>query len=446
MGAPNKTRYHSAAAPRVARMKGLLMAAQTGVMLVVDDDKLNRVVLTNQLEMEGHTVFAAEHGRRAIELLHSQALDVVLLDLLMPEIDGFQVLEHMKSDAALRHLPVIVISAVDEMGSVVRSIQMGATDHLIKPCDPFLLRARINTSLSAKRLRDQEEVYLRHVAQLTSAATELEAGAFDPDSLASVAARADALGHLARVFQRMAREVSAREHHLLLQSEFKSALIGKVTHELRSPFVAAGLSLQVLRRYAERDMVAEMHEQIRVLDQQLTQGRKMIDHMITFTSLVGKRAELHLEATSLAPLIQSFTAPLKQLGASRGVTMLYDIAEPLPTVRVDREQIGEAIHHLVHNAIKFNRERGLVRISCQSVEREIVFAVEDSGLGIAPEQLAAIWEAFAQSSDSAPRGVESLGLGLALVKYVVEAHRGAAFARSTPGEGSVFGFRIPLSR
>lgn len=422
------------------------MAAQTGAMLVVDDDKVNRVMLANQLMMEGYSVVAAEHGRYALQMLHSQPFDVVLLDLLMPEMDGFQVLEAMKADSQLRHLPVIVISALDEMGSVVRSIQMGATDHLIKPCDPFLLRARINASLAAKKLRDQEAEYLRQVDLLAKAAADLEAGSFNPTDLASVAERPDALGHLSRVFQRMAREVFAREHHLYQQSQFKSALIGKITHELRSPFVAAGFSVQVLQRYAERNMLEEMHEQIHLLDRQLTDGRKMIDNIIAFASLVGKQTDFHREETDIELLIRSVTIPLKQLAETRNIALRYDIAPTQQAIYLDRERVGEAIQHLVHNAIKFNHDQGTVQISCQVADGELVFTVADSGPGIPPEKLEAIWEAFTQTSDDVRRGVEGLGLGLALVKYVAEGHRGAAFARSTLGEGSLFGFRIPIMR
>jgi signal transduction histidine kinase len=293
-------------------------------------------------------------------------------------------------------------------------------------------------------LRDQEAEYLRQVDQLTRAAAALEAGAFAPESLAPVAARPDALGQLARVFQRMALEVLAREQHLQQQNAFKTALLGKVTHELRSPFVAAGFSIQVLQRYAERNMIGEMHEQIRVLDRQLADGRKMIDRVIVFASLAGKQAALHLEETNLALLAQNATLPLKQLAERRGVVVSYDMALPLAPVRADRKQLGEAIQHLVHNAIKFNRDRGTVRISCQSVENELVFAVEDNGIGIEADKQNAIWEAFIQTSDDVERGVEGLGLGLALVKYVVESHRGATFARSTLGQGSVFGFRLPI--
>lgn len=193
------------------------MDSGCGTMLVVDDDFLNRTLLTTNLEEQGYTVETAEDGRQALDLLRAQPFDVVLLDILMPEMDGYQVLKEIKQDSALQHLPVIVISALDEMDSVIRCIEMGATDYLPKPFDPALLRARINASLAGKRLRDLELEYLEQVGHVVNAATAVEAETFEAGSLDGVAARQDALGQLARVFQRMAREVYVREQRLKQQ-------------------------------------------------------------------------------------------------------------------------------------------------------------------------------------------------------------------------------------
>jgi DNA-binding response OmpR family regulator len=135
----------------------------------------------------------------------------------MPEMDGFEVLAHLKSDPARRDLPVIVISAMDEMDNVIRCIGMGAEDFLSKPFDPLLLRARLSACLEKKRLRDQEVEYLQQVAHVIAAAAAVEAGQFKLDSLDRVAVRTDALGQLGRVFQRMAKEVYAREQSLKRQ-------------------------------------------------------------------------------------------------------------------------------------------------------------------------------------------------------------------------------------
>jgi CheY-like chemotaxis protein len=130
-------------------------------LLVVDDNGVNRLVLGRYLQLQGHAVAYAENGRQALELLRAQAFDMMLLDIEMPEMNGYQVLEQARSDARLRELPIIVTSALDEMDSVVKCIQMGAEDYLTKPVDQVLLQARIDASLEKKRLRDAQ----RAVAQ-----------------------------------------------------------------------------------------------------------------------------------------------------------------------------------------------------------------------------------------------------------------------------------------
>ncbi len=188
-----------------------------GNLLVVDDNESNRDILTHYLWQRGYAVAVAGDGRQALEMLGAHSFDLVLLDVLMPEMDGYQVLQRLKSDDRWRDIPVIMISALDEIDSVVRCIEMGAEDYLPKPFDPVLLNARISASLEKKRLRDHEVEYLRNVACITAAAAALEAGRFEPETLADVAQRSDGLGQLARVFQSMAREVYAREQRLRRQ-------------------------------------------------------------------------------------------------------------------------------------------------------------------------------------------------------------------------------------
>jgi DNA-binding response OmpR family regulator len=188
-------------------------------ILIVDDEPFNVDYLEQELEDLGYDTVSAPNGRVALEQVDSQAPDMILLDIMMPEMDGFQVLEHLKADKTWRDIPVIVISAMDDIDSVVRGVELGAEDYLPKPFDPVLLQARINAGLEKKRFRDQEVEYLRQVEMLTDAATAVEADTFDAESLSSVAERGDALGHLARVFLRMAREVHAREQRLKQQIE-----------------------------------------------------------------------------------------------------------------------------------------------------------------------------------------------------------------------------------
>src|SRR5439155_9048681 len=134
-----------------------------GFILVVDDNEMNRDMLCRRLERQGHTVLEAENGRKALEILESVKVDLVLLDILMPELDGLQTLELLKANPSQRYTPVIMLSALDELDSVVRCIEIGADDYLPKPFKPVLLTARINACLEKKRLRDQEQAYLEQL-------------------------------------------------------------------------------------------------------------------------------------------------------------------------------------------------------------------------------------------------------------------------------------------
>ncbi|MBL8100979.1 MAG: response regulator [Anaerolineales bacterium] len=133
-------------------------------LLVVDDNKINRMLLSRSLELQGHLVETAENGREGLEKLRSGTFDLVLLDIEMPEMDGFEVLEACLNDVELRQLPIIMTSAMDELDAVVKCVELGAEDYLTKPINPVLLRARINASLEKKRLRDEQRKLFRTFA------------------------------------------------------------------------------------------------------------------------------------------------------------------------------------------------------------------------------------------------------------------------------------------
>ncbi|MBA3547263.1 MAG: response regulator [Nannocystis sp.] len=139
----------------------VLAHSDTGKILVVDDNESNRNMLSRRLERQGHRVKLAEDGKRALEMLREEDFDLVLLDVMMPEMDGYQVLEHLHADDKLRGLPVIMISALDQLDTVVKSIELGAEDYLPKPFNPVVLRARIGACLEKKRLRDRERAYIK---------------------------------------------------------------------------------------------------------------------------------------------------------------------------------------------------------------------------------------------------------------------------------------------
>jgi two-component system, cell cycle response regulator len=186
-------------------------------LLIVDDNSMNRIMLSRYVTKLGYQASVAENGRQALEKLQSTSFDLVLLDVQMPEMDGYEVLEQMKTTPRLRDIPVIMISAVEEIESVVRCIELGAQDYLPKPFNSVLLRARLTACLERKRMRDQEVDYLQQVDCLTAAAAAIKANTFELECLDGIAKRPDELGQLAQVFQDMARQVYARQQQLQQQ-------------------------------------------------------------------------------------------------------------------------------------------------------------------------------------------------------------------------------------
>jgi CheY-like chemotaxis protein len=232
----------SARAPGVAtapaRVASATVAARAGRILIVDDVEENRTVLARRLSREGYEAHSASSGEEALRLIGAGAFDLVLLDVLMPGMDGFAVLERIKADEATRRIPVIMISALDDLSSVVRCIEHGAEDYLAKPFDPVLLRARIGASIEKKRFHDREADYLRQVTEVIDAAAAVERGTYSPGALAGITGRDDELGRLARVFDAMAVGVRAREARLERQLSELRADVSIATSEFHAPAAA----------------------------------------------------------------------------------------------------------------------------------------------------------------------------------------------------------------
>jgi adenylate cyclase len=170
---PSKRHQAFAREPAAEQNKAADAAIATGSLLVVDDNELNRDMLTRRLERLGYNVSCAENGIEALKLLRTESFDLLLLDIVMPLMDGFEVLEQLKAEPLLRDIPVIVLSASDELDHIVKCIQKGAQDYLSKPFSPVLLQARIGSCLERKRLRDQETLYLRQIEEEKRRSDEL---------------------------------------------------------------------------------------------------------------------------------------------------------------------------------------------------------------------------------------------------------------------------------
>jgi signal transduction histidine kinase len=225
----------------------------------------------------------------------------------------------------------------------------------------------------------------------------------------------------------------------------KTGFIGVITHELRTPFANLHFSLQLMERYGVDGWQQDQREQLVQLKEGIGKAKQMVDNLVTFATLLSKQGELKIEELDFAQLVEASIQPLRPLAERRDLDLQTTLPPLLPLVNGDRERLGDAVYHLTQNAIKFTDPGGKVEVRCRVEAETICFEVEDTGIGVPADRLPVLWDSFTQMADPLKRGVEGLGLGLALVRFVVRAHGGDVYAKSQEGIGSTFGFCLPLA-
>ena len=371
---------------------------QNGLMLIVDDNEDNRAVLARRLEKQGHRSVTASSGPEALAALAEQPFDLVLLDIMMPEMDGYEVLSRIKSDPQTYHLPVIMISARDEIESVVRCIESGAADYLPKPFNPTLLRARVGASLRDKRAHDREQ---RHTAEL------------------------------------------AESYRKLQQLErLRDDLTYMIVHDLRTPLTSLLSGLQTVPLVGEMNSVQD--EMLAIAVDGGETLLSMINDLLDVEKMEQESVPLSKALLSADTLIERACVQVTLLAASNHLSLVQDVSPGLPEFEGDEDKLKRTLVNLIGNAIKFTPSGGTVTVQGILSENTLLFSVRDTGEGIPPEAFERIFEKFGQVENRQAGRKMSTGLGLTFCKLAVEAHGGRIWVQSAPDRGSIFFFTVPL--
>ena len=368
---------------------------EPGLLLVVDDDPANRDVLSRRLTQQGHQVRTASNGVDALQLVREAAFDLVLLDILMPDMDGYEVLSQIKADVRLQHIPVIMISALSEVQSVVRCIEAGAEDYLAKPFDATLLRARIGASLEKKRGRDRESVLFEQLQDNYKRLQEVE--------------------------------------------KLRDDMRNMIVHDLRTPLTAVIMGVEMLERNGELN---ESQHQLMTIA--AGGGRTllgMINDLLDVEKMESGTTQLQYEELSAAKLVAGAVAQVASLAADGNTELVTEIADDVPPFAGDQNKLSRTLVNLIANAIKFTRVGTVTITAARAGAEHVRFAVRDTGAGIPAEAFERIFEKFGQLDARSHVGT---GLGLAFCKLAVEAHGGQITVESVLGEGSTFSFTIPV--
>ena len=241
-------------------------------------------------------------------------------------------------------------------------------------------------------------------------------------------------------------EILENNRKLKELDEMKSAFIGVLTHELRTPIANIQFSLQVLEMYLKDQMKPEHKAQFSEVNGGVKYARGMIDNLVNFAAFLNDRVQLRHEQVEFREVLRDALLPFKDAVDAKGLRVRVNLTGDSFKMIGDRQLLKEAVSQLVSNAIKFS-SKGEIWITCWTTGDALCLDVQDSGIGIPNDRLELVWNAFTQlTANSLKRGVEGLGLGLGLVKYIITAHGGQVWVESKEGEGSIFGFKLPRGR
>jgi signal transduction histidine kinase len=363
----------------------------TGRVLIVDDQEANRLLLRDLLESQGHEVAEAVDGVEALQRVAETAPDVVLLDVGMPGIDGFEVCRRLKAEPATATIPVLLVTALSQRDQRLLGIGAGANDYITKPIDRSDLSLRVRNAIRMRQLYMEIEEQYRRLEKL-----EL----------------------------------------------LRDSLVHMIVHDLRSPLAAIRAYLDLMKMDGEGKLDQEMTESIDEARKVAVEMTEMVSDLLDVSRLEAGKMPLELSQVDLGALATEVAAAIGR--ATRRVTVRVEGSAGHARINGDASVIRRVINNLVGNAVKFSPTSSQVEVLVQGNGTEARVSVSDRGPGIRPEYHEKIFEKFGQVEAAQQGTKHSSGLGLTFCKFAVEAHGGRMGLESVVGRGSTFWFALPV--
>ncbi|MBC8552539.1 MAG: hybrid sensor histidine kinase/response regulator [Candidatus Brocadiales bacterium] len=368
-------------------------------VLIVDDNPQIMAIAKAHLKKEDLEVLCVEDGKSALEAARHEKPDLILLDVDMPDMSGFEVCQILKDDTELSMIPVVFLTAADDNASRVRGLDLGAVDYVIKPFDSFELRARVRAALRTKQLQDQ----------LATLNHELEG----------------------RVDQR------TEEIKQLLKQ--KDAFVNQLSHDLKTPLTPL---IALLPMVAERTEDTESKRMLDLIMDNVNYMKNLTERTLQLAQLNSPEVLLRLERVNLVSEIGNTIESLSSVFKENGIEIVNNTTTPL-NIEADRMLIKELIYNIVDNAIKYTNGAGVVTFDSFLKDDNVGISIKDTGIGMTIDQQKRMFEEFYKADDSR-NDRSSTGLGLAICQRIVEKHEGSIRAESQGiGHGTAVHFTLP---
>jgi two-component system sensor histidine kinase/response regulator len=362
-------------------------------ILVVDDVAANVLLLKVLLTNEKFQIVTARNGREALEQVKAENPDLILLDVMMPEMSGFEVAEHLRSNPETEDVPIIFLTALNGSSDVVKAFHSGANDFISKPFNKEELMIRV-----------------RHQISLVAAK----------------------------------RALIERNEELHRTITSRDKLYSVIAHDLRSPLGSIKMVLNMLIINLPPEMIGEeMHELLTVANQTTEETFALLDNLLKWTKSQIGRLKICYQDTNIVEILQSVMDIFNMVADLKGISIKLEAPDRM-MANADIDMIKTVVRNLLSNAIKFSRENSTIVISATTQDGMAIVSVKDSGCGIAEEDQAKLLHTDTHFSTFGTNNEEGSGLGLLLCQDFVEKNNGKLWFTSKKGEGSTFSFSIPL--
>lgn len=397
--------------------------AAAGRILIVDDIADNRAILARRFQRRGFEVVEADSGARALELVAGEAFDAVLLDVMMPDMNGLEVLRRIRQRHSETELPVIMVTGRVESKDIVDALTAGANDYITKPVDFAVALLRVSTQVA--RRRAEEQARLANL-ELSRANEHLER----------------------RIAERTAELRAANAQLTVAIEEARAANKAKdefliiVSHELRTPLNGMVAMGQMLTQTPLSDHQRKMAD---IINESAGQLHEVIADLLDMLALISGSMRLELRRASPGELVRTIAAGARDKAARKGLDLHLEITPEAETeATIDPERLAQVLAKLVDNAVKFT-DSGKVRVAAARGPDQLTFEVRDTGPGFDAETAAKLFKPFVQADGSLSRRHGGLGLGLAICRGLVELMSGTVEAQAEPGAGATFRIALPLA-
>jgi signal transduction histidine kinase len=385
-------------------------------ILYAEDNPESRTLVRRILEASGYVVIEAEDGLSALRRAQEELPDLILMDINIPGMDGFEVTTRLRTIPALRNVPIVALTASAVMeGDRERTLAAGCDGYLQKPVDVDRLPTQIQEFIDGKRetiAEGEEPLYLREYSQKL----------------------------VARLEEKIA-ELEQVNEQLQTLDRLKSEFISTVSHELRTPLTSIKGFVHLLLEQRPGPLTPEQKESLLVVRDNTEQVIRRVNDILFLQEtnlIVPARAPV-----SLGEIVLQVVDSIRERASDAGIQVDLLIPETLPQIWGDYEALKLLFLHLLDNAIKFSPRGGTITVQIGENESELLAEVSDTGVGIAPEHHEAIFQRFFQVDSSTTRAFGGAGLGLTISKRIVEAHRGHIGVRSERKRGATFFFSLP---